>query len=201
MGDDVRACAICGLLLRVPALSREQRAACVRCGVPLADEELWALHNRRAWHATCAALVLYPVAITQPILTLERLGHAHASSVLGGSLGLLREGRAGLGLVVFLCSVFLPLAKLGVLFVLLRWPERLAPPTRRRAVHVLEWSGRFGMLDVLLVSILVAWLELGAWVEVRSGPAALAFALCVLCSLLASAWVDPRGLWSSEARA
>jgi paraquat-inducible protein A len=188
------ACPACGLVLCVPALAPHERAICPRCDRPLADPATRADKNRRAWHATCAALVLYPVAVTQPILTLERLGHAHASSVLGGSLGLVREGRLALGLLVFACSVVLPLVKLGTLFVLLRWPAQLGAKARSRALAWLEWSGRFGMLDVLLVSILVAWLELGSWVEVRSGPAALAFALCVACSLLANAWLDPHGI-------
>ena len=67
-----------------------------------------------------------------------------------------------------------------------------------QAWRALELCGRFGMLDVLLVSILVAWLELGSWVEVTPGPAALAFGACVLCSLLASFWFEPHALWQGE---
>lgn len=139
--------------------------------------------------------MLYPLAVTLPILRIERLGHLHEQSVLSGSLGLLTEGKIALGLVVFVCSIVVPLAKLGTLAVLLARPHALEATHRGHAWHALELGGRWGMLDVLLVSILVAWIELGAWVEVTPGPAAIAFGACVLLSLLASAWFDPHTLW------
>jgi len=103
-----------------------------------------------------------------------------------------------LGLVVFLCSVVVPLGKLVTLTLLVHRPRGWTPSRRLLAWRALELSGRFGMLDVLLVSILVAWLELGSWVEVTPGPAAVAFGACVLLSLLAGAWFDPHALWQSE---
>src|SRR6185436_11623224 len=154
--------------------------------------------NARAWHAACAALVLYPVAVSQPILRFERLGQVSESSVWSGSLGLITEGNLAVGLLVFLCSIVVPFAKLATLFVLLRRPDRLPARGRAHAWRALELAGRWGMLDVLLVSVLVAWLELGAWVTVTPGPGAAAFAACVACSLLASAWFDPRALWTDS---
>jgi len=154
--------------------------------------------NARAWHAALAALLLYPVAIALPILRIERLGQVHESSVVAGSLGLVAEGKVALGLIVFACSIVIPLGKLVTLAVLLARPHALDATHRGRAWHALELAGRWGMLDVLLVSILVAWLELGALVAVEPGPAAVAFGACVLCSLLASAWFDPRALWREE---
>lgn len=170
----------------------------MRCALTLADARSGRSGKARAWHAAVAALVLYPVAITQPILRIERLGHAQESSVWSGSLGLVAEGQLALGALVFLCSIVLPLAKLLALVVLLWRPRALAPAARARAWRALELAGRFGMLDVLLVSVLVAWIELGSWVTVESGPAALAFGACVLCSLLASAWFDPHALWRDD---
>jgi uncharacterized paraquat-inducible protein A len=64
--------------------------------------------------------------------------------------------------------------------------------------HLVEWTGRWGMLDVLLVAILVAALKVGDLVEVHAGPAALAFTCCVVLSLLAAACFDPHSLWDTE---
>lgn len=179
----------------VPRLGAGQCARCVRCGARVADARAAGARNARAWHAACAALVLYPLAVSLPILRLERLGQTRENSVWSGSLGLIAEGQLAVGLLVFLCSIVVPLAKLTTLALLLARPARLSARRRAHAWRVLEFAGRWGMLDVLLVSILVAWLELGAWVEVTPGPAAAAFCACVLCSLLASAWFDPRALW------
>jgi paraquat-inducible protein A len=182
---------------RLPALAQTQVARCRHCGIVLADGHPYARRNERARHAALAALVLYPVAITQPILRIERLGHAHESSVWSGSLGLVAEGQLFLGGLVFLCSVVLPLLKLVALVLLVSRPAALSPVARARTWRALEWLGRFGMLDVLLVSVLVAFLELGELVSVESGPAALSFASCVGFSLLASAWFDAHALWTT----
>lgn len=194
----LRGCPACALVQTIPRLARGQVARCARCGVRLADGWPTGARNARAWHAACAALLLYPLAVSLPILRFERLGRVSENSVWSGSLGLIAEGEAALGLVVFLCSIVIPLAKLLTLVVLVRRPQAWSPPRRARAWRTLELCGRFGMLDVLLVSILVAWLELGSWVEVSPGPAAVAFGACVLCSLLASAWFDPHTLWQGE---
>ena len=198
----LRGCPCCAQVQHLPALAEGEVARCVHCGLVLADTHPRARRNERAWHAAVAALVLYPVAVTQPILRIERLGHAHESSVWAGSLGLVADGQLVLGGLVFLCSIVLPLLKLLALVVLLRRPQALPAQARARAWRALEWLGRFGMLDVLLVSVLVAFLELGSLVTVESGPAAVSFAACVGFSLLASAWFDPHALWTSgEARA
>jgi len=170
----------------------------VRCRARLADAWPAGERNLRAWHAACAALVLFPVAVMLPILRFERLGQVSENSVLSGSLGLIQEGKAPLGVIVFSCSIVVPLGKLLTLVLLARRPHRWSPARRLFAWRALELCGRFGMLDVLLVSILVAWLELGSWVEVTPGPAALAFGACVVCSLLASAWFEPHALWTPE---
>jgi paraquat-inducible protein A len=195
----LRGCSACALVQVLPPLARGQVARCARCGARLADAWPAGERNARVWHAAFAALLLYPVAVTLPILRFERLGRASENSVLSGSLGLVQEGDVALGLVVFLCSIVVPLAKLLTLIVLVRRPHEWTPSRRLHAWRALELCGRFGMLDVLLVSILVAWLELGTWVEVTPGPAAVAFGACVLCSLLASAWFDPHALWQDEA--
>jgi len=64
--------------------------------------------------------------------------------------------------------------------------------------RLIEWTGRFGMLDVLLIAIVVAWIKFGELFEVSAGPAALTFASVVLLSLFASASFDPHALWQAE---
>ncbi len=61
--------------------------------------------------------------------------------------------------------------------------------------RIVEFTGRWGMLDVLLVAVLIAALKIGDIVEVTAGPAALTFTLCVVLSLLSTAAFDPHGLW------
>ena len=145
-----------------------------------------------------AALILYPFAITMPMLKVQQLGHHTESSILGGITALLADGQILVGLIVLLCSVVFPVTKLLSLAVLTI--GGLGLPRRHRALtyKVIQWTGRWGMMDVLLVAILVAALKLGNMMEVTPGPAALAFATCVILSLLAAATFDPYSLWESE---
>lgn len=145
-----------------------------------------------------AALILYPLAVGLPMLRVERFGHAHESSVIQGGVTLMTSGHVFVGAVVLLCSVVIPLTKLVALLLLSSGVMFLRDEHRARTYHVVEWTGRWGMLDVLLVAILVAVLKVGDWVEVSAGPAAWVFTCCVVLSLLATALFDPHALWRPQ---
>ncbi len=188
------ACPCCGLVHTVPA-ARGQALRCVRCHTRLRAR------GRRA-QATAAlalaALILLPLAVLLPVLRVEKLGAAHESSILGGGVTLIQEGQAFVGFVVLLCSVVLPATKLAALFVLSAGARSLGHRGKAFTWHIVEWTGRWGMLDVLLVALLVATLKLGDLVEIHAGLGALAFTVCVVLNLAASAAFHPHDLWTSE---
>ncbi len=154
--------------------------------------------NSRTAAMATAALVLYPFAVSMPIMEVQKLGHVREVSILEGVTQLLAKGELLVGLIVLLCSIVLPLAKLFALLVLSAGGLTLGRRHRALTYRVVEWSGRWGMLDVLLVALLVAAVKLGDLVEVTPGPAALAFAAVVVLSLAAAACFDPHGLWESQ---
>ncbi|HED66998.1 MAG TPA: paraquat-inducible protein A [Planctomycetes bacterium] len=192
-------CAFCGLHQAIPAHGPDFAAECARCGHRLADPFRRPSGPAPSLAAALAALLMYPFAILLPVFTLERMGQGTSASVWSGAVGLLAGGEWFVGGVVFLCSILLPLAKLLVLAGLPLFGERLSPAGRRRALRLVETAGRWGMLDVLLVALLVAWLEFGDLMRVTPGPGTLAFTLCVLTGLVASALLDPRSLFPPEA--
>jgi len=128
-------------------------------------------------------------------MRIEQFGHTQATSILGGTIDLLAGGHIGIGIVILVCSVIVPVAKLTMLLALVtRWPA-LTDRNRALAHRLLEWTGRWGMLDVLAVAVVVAALKLGDVVEVAPGSGALAFAAVVSLSLLASATFNPHLAW------
>ena len=199
-----RACGTCGLVQRVPPLAGRQRAHCTRCRAvvaraPGAPRRLGDFGGNH-WTAATAlgALILYPLAVGLPFLSIERLGQRHSASILESSVELLAGGELLVGLVVFLCSVVLPLGKLSGLLLISTsrgWMRR-----RHRALtwHAVELSGRWGMIDVLLAAVLIAILKLGDLVVVDPGPGLFAFTSCVALSLVAGASFDPHALWETE---
>ena len=193
----VQTCRCCGLLQHVPPVPPRMRACCPRCATALPLRATTARNNSRTAALALAALVLYPLAVSQPMLLVKKFGHLHESSILEGITSLLGSGHLVVGLIVLLCSVVFPLGKLLALLVLSAGGWRLRSEHRALTYHVVEWAGRWGMLDVLLVAILVAVLKIGDFLDVAAGPAALAFCSCVVLSLLATAVFDPHLLWDS----
>jgi len=145
-----------------------------------------------------AGLVLYPLAISLPVMHVERFGQTNEASVWTGSLSLLREGEILVGLVVLSCSIVLPLLKLVGLLVVTSAGTGLSRARRALVYRLIEWTGRWGMLDVLLIALVVAWLKVGDVLEVTAGPGVIIFTACVLLSLGASASFDPHALWEEE---
>lgn len=184
-------CHCCGLAQQLPPVPVGQRPVCVRCGASLRHIN----RRRNDWTRALAlaALWLYPPALLLPMLHIERLGHSHENSLLSGVVALWRDGHWLIGAVILLFSVLLPLAKLVALW-LLAGPA-LQAQRRAGLYHLVEFVGRWGMLDVLLVAVLVAFVKLGDLVTIAPGPGLFAFMIMVLLSLLAGLVFNPLLMW------
>ncbi len=201
-GDHLRACAACGLIQVVPAPSplpiTRVLAVCHRCATPFPPAGEALRHRARTAACALAALILFPLAVWLPVLHLERFGHVHETGILRGCVDLCTDGHVVLATVVFACSFVFPLAKLvGLLLVTGRFLP-MSPGRRAASFRLIELVGRWGMLDVLLVAILVAAVKLGNLLEVKPGEGAALFALCVGLSLAASAFYDPHSIWHED---
>jgi hypothetical protein len=100
-------------------------------------------------------------------------------------------GHLRAAIIVLVCSIIIPVCKLTGLLVLSSEQFPIGALGRDRVWRFLEITGRWGMLDVLLVAALVAAVKLGDLVSIESGPGLYAFAGTVVLSLLASASWDP----------
>ncbi|MCC6908818.1 MAG: paraquat-inducible protein A [Phycisphaerales bacterium] len=145
-----------------------------------------------------AALILYPAAMLLPVIEIEQMGHTHGATIWSGVVDLLAEGSILVAVIVLLCSIVIPLAKILATFLICSGEMFLHGRHRAMTYRMLEWIGRWGMVDVLLVALLVAVVKLGSWLRVHPGPGAAAFAGVVVLSLLASAVFDPEAIWQEE---
>jgi paraquat-inducible protein A len=162
---------------------------------------------RRAGAFALAALALYPPAMLLPVLEVEKMGHSRSATIWSGVVELLTHGQVLVGIVVLVCSIVIPLGKIGGIIWLSRilrgrWNQALhvevSRKGRSRVLRVIEWLGRWGMVDVLLVAILIAAVKLGSIVQIHPGPGIAAFAGVVILSMLASAFFDPEAIWESH---
>ena len=179
---------------RTRSLDARPGLRCPHCASRLIEEFEGASLGARDRTAALAlaALVLFPPAVLLPVMRVEQLGHAHETGILRGAAALITDGHGWLGLIVLLCSVVVPVLKLSGLFVLTTTKIRTTPATRAFVWRMVERTGRWGMLDVLLVAAVVAMVKIGDLVAIEPGVGAFVFASVVVLSLLASMSFDSR---------
>jgi paraquat-inducible protein A len=173
-------------------------AHCPRCGEILHKRKPASL--TRTWALALAALVLYLPSNIYPIMTVVRLGKAHAYTIIGGMLELAHAGLFPLAILVFCASIVIPIFKLLSLSFLListhrgsRWQLH----NRTRLYRVIDFIGRWSMVDVFMVSILVALVHFGLLADVVAEAGALYFAAVVILTMMAVKCFDSRLMWDA----
>ena len=192
----LKPCHCCGLIHRIDSLAPDQRAVCTRCDSVLLQPRN---HNRsqgRTAAAAIAALVLFPAAVLLPILEIEKLGHHHQSSIFGGIAELYRTGSILVASVILLFSIVLPFVKILAL-VELSWLCSLKQRHRSWTYRWMEQIGKWSMMDVMLLALLVMLIKLSGIVQFHFGPALIAFVLCVTMSMVSAICFDPHAIWES----
>jgi paraquat-inducible protein A len=186
-------CPTCGLVNRVDAGGH---GLCRRCGERLRTRLPHSL--QRTWALLAAAALMYLPANFYPIMTTTSLGHSEPSTIIGGVVELIQMGSWPVAGVIFVASVIVPVGKL----VALAWlclvvarSDELTAGARTRLYRLTEFIGRWSMVDVFVVAILVALIRADGLMSVAPGPAALAFASVVVLTMLAAMAFDPRLIW------
>lgn len=188
-------CLRCGLLSRAVPGQR-----CPRCGD--------ALHHRKPESAArCSALVLAAVILYvpsnwYPVMEIVSFGRGGQHTILGGVVEFLETGFWPLALIVFLASVAVPVLKLaGLAAMLLAIRRRSAARLlgRTRLYRFIEVVGRWSMIDVFVVAVLVALVRFGALASISSEVGAACFAGVVVLTMLAAEAFDPRLMWDAAA--
>jgi paraquat-inducible protein A len=186
-------CQTCGLL-GSPATNR----ACRRCGTPL---HLRKPHSiQRAWALLIAAYALYLPANLLPIMETRSVFGVQQDTIMSGVVYLWSSGSWVLALVVVVASIAVPLVKLLSLTALLIGVQHGSarhPHHSAKLYRLLELIGRWSMLDVYVVTILAALVQVESLASILPGPGVMAFAAVVVLSMLATMAFEPRLIWDA----
>ncbi len=169
---------------------------CPRCGSHLPRAGRRPL--RRVWAWLAAGLLLYIPANVLPMLVATTLGHDSPNTIVGGAIELAEAGSWGVAFIVFFASIVIPVAKFLVIIrlgIMAAGGPALRPHTALRMHEIVEFIGRWSMIDVFVVAILAALVRLGFLASLSPGPAAPFFALSVAFTMLAARAFDPRLIW------
>ncbi len=192
-------CHTCGLVSRVTGRGVE---LCPRCGSHL--------HLRlpnslaRTWALLLTAMLLYIPANVLPVMRTSYLGSESADTIMSGVVYFLAHGDWPLALVIFTASVLVPLLKvMALIYLLLSVQRRSAIRARERTVlyRVTELIGRWSMVDVFVVAVLAALVQMGNLATIYPGAGATAFAGVVVLTMLAARSFDPRLIWDHLGKA
>jgi paraquat-inducible protein A len=169
---------------------------CPRCGSPLHLRKPASIQNTVA--LMLAATALYIPSHLLPIMTVVELGIVTHNTILTGMMTFWRSGAYPIAIVIFTASILIPLLKI----VALTWlclaatgKVRPSPTVLGRLYLLTELLGRWSMVDIFVVGILVSLVQLGNYMAITPGPGALAFAGVVMLTMFAAMSFDPRLLW------
>jgi paraquat-inducible protein A len=188
------ACHDCGLVSRPPRASAHAR--CARCGAALHTRKPYSIGRTSAF--LIAAALLYIPANVLPVMQSSTLFGTQEDTILSGVVYLWSSGSWPLAVVVFVASITVPLLKIIALTVLVMTAQRRTawrPHERTRLYRVIELVGRWSMLDIYVVTVLVALVHLQGLATIQAGPGAVAFGAVVVLTMLASLSFDPRLIW------
>lgn len=183
-------CRSCGML------AQPEAEACLRCNAPLASRDTASL--QRVWAWLIAGLIVYVPANLYPMLRTTQAFRSQQSTIVGGVVDLVHHGAIAIAAIVFIASVVIPVGKFIVIAYLAVLLSRAGPKNAHR-LHQLheavEFIGRWSMIDVFVVAILVALVQFDVLASIQPGYAAACFALSVIFTMLSAQAFDPRLIW------
>ncbi|MCC8392617.1 paraquat-inducible protein A [Paraburkholderia sp. MMS20-SJTR3] len=202
-------CEECGLLNPPAAASAAAGSAavsaaaphprhCPRCKAPLHLRKPASLS--RTWAYLVAAMVLYIPANVLPVMDTSSLFGTQKDTIMSGVVYLWVSGSWPLAVLVFVASIVVPMLKilgLAYLAVTTQLRSQWLPGQRTRIYRVIELIGRWSMLDIYVITMLVALVQFQALATIKAGPAAIAFGAVVVLTLLAAMAFDPRLIWDA----
>jgi len=189
-------CLMCGMVCRMGNEDARQGYRCPRC--------LTMLHRRkessisRTWALVIAAIILYIPANVVPIMTATQFGRTQSDTILTGVAYLVDTGQWPLALLIFFASIVVPILKILILIFLLvsvQLGVRWRPLERTKLYRLTERVGRWSMVDIYVVTILVALVQLGALANIEAEAGAIYFGAVVVLTMIAANTFDPRLIW------
>jgi len=193
-GLGLYSCHVCGLVSK--SAGADDPACCPRCRTPVHFRKPHSVGN--CWALLIAAYILYIPANLLTIMETGSLLNYRKDTIMSGVVHLWETGNWGIAAVVFVASIMVPLFKLLALTLLLVSVQRhwtWWPMARARLYRLSHLVGRWSMLDIYVVTLLAALVQIRSLATVRAGAGALAFGAVVVLTMFAVMQFDPRLIW------
>ena len=198
MAAGLMSCHDCGKLIDGGKTAADNPMACPRCHADI--------HYRKpnsvakTWALVLTAAILFVPANVLPIMRVDFLGSQDFSTIMDGIIYFFHEKEYGIGLIIFIASVLVPLFKIiGLTIILLsihfKWQSWLKHKTAM--FHFIEFIGRWSMLDIFVIALMSALVNFSGLTSTHAAPAASYFTAVVVTTMVAALTFDSRLLWDA----
>ena len=174
------------------ATNHKDARYCGRCGQYIALDAKKSLHKSFAY--LLSAVIFYIPANIYPVLLTSKFAYAQGSTILEGVMAMWQSGDYPVAIIIFIASIFIPLAKFAILLYLHFTLARCVTHNIRKRVllyHLIELTGPWSLIDVFVVLILVALIHFKN-IAIIPGIGVSSFALMVVLTILSANALDPR---------
>ncbi len=174
---------------------------CDRCGHSLQSRKPMSLQF--VWAYWLMGLICYVPANTYPMLRTQTLFQVDESTIIAGAVEIAHYGNYGIAAIILFASVVIPLAKfwaVAYLAVSVKNPTRVSNHRRQLLYEIVEYIGRWSMIDIFVVAILSALVQLNTLASINPGRASIFFALSVIFTMLSAQAFDSRLIWDAQAK-
>ncbi|KMK50425.1 membrane protein [[Actinobacillus] muris] len=194
--DKVQLCAECEYTFAETIVDKKGQTRCPRCEskVDLPDS----IKLQRVWATLLAGVVMMIPANILPISATELAGTVSADSLIGGVMLFLGMGSYAVAAIVFIASIAVPFSKVAaILYLLLAIHYRWRHPIhwQMKLLHYVHFVGRWSMLDLFVLALMMSLVERGQIISFSVGEAAFYFGAAVFLTMISSSYLDARMLW------
>jgi paraquat-inducible protein A len=156
---------------------------------------------QKVWAWLVAGIIMFIPANIYPMLITRQLGENTESTILGGVVDLVHHHAYGIAGIVFVASIVIPIGKflaIAYLAISVQQNSTLNMHQRHKLFDAVEFIGRWSMIDVFVVAILSALVQLDSLASINPGIAAISFALSVVFTMISAQCFDPRLIWDAD---
>jgi len=177
----------------------DEKQQCSRCGQLYGARKAKSLQYTLAW--TMASIVMFIPANIYPMMIFYKLGKSESSTILEGIATFIKLGLYPIAFIIFIASFIIPLGKICCLFLLMynTTHQSFLPLTiQTKLYQLVELLGPWSMLDVFVVTVMVAIVNLGFITTIEAASGITYFTLMVIFTMFAAESFDPRLLWDNS---
>lgn len=177
-------------------LVAEGQHECDFCGANLHRRNRYSIQKTIAWLMT--SILFYIPANIYPIMVSYKLGDKEPSTIMGGVILFIEHQSYLVAAIIFIASILIPVAKMLAITWLcytVKFSKKLYHAELTRLYRVTEFIGKWSMVDVFVVAILVGLVQMGNLMSIVPGVAAIAFSGVVILTMIAAHSFDPRLIW------